>query len=232
MGFLDHSTNNIIVDAVLTDRGRELLAAQNGAALSGFKIEKFSLSDDEVDYSLIQKYGRTVGKEKIIKNTPIFEAQTKAMLAQKYRMVSMGSPTQVYMPTLSVSPSGALSFNSTVSSITLNVSTAISAGRVVPPEIVDDEFYVILPKKLLTIGQSPLDTDESTALEISTYAVRTAVNSLGQNTMVANINFVKQSSIDDTLFTVYGAGSTIKTMISIIGADSGARADISVSITK
>ena len=27
MGFLDHSTNNIIVDAVLTDKGRQNLAA-------------------------------------------------------------------------------------------------------------------------------------------------------------------------------------------------------------
>lgn len=232
MGFLDHSTNNIIVDAVLTDRGRELLSAQNGAALSGFKIEKFSLSDDEVDYTIIEKYGRTVGKEKIIKNTPVFEAQTKSLLAQKYRMVSLGTSTVTYLPTLSVSPSGVLSFNSTTPQITLRVSTAMTSGRVVPPEIVDDEFYVILPKKLLTMDQNPLDTDESTALEISTYVARTAVSNLGQNTMISNIVITKNSSIDDTLFTVYGTGSTIKTMISIIGADSGARADISVSITK
>ena len=66
MGFLDHSTNNIIVDAVLTDLGRQALA--NGT----FDITQFSLSDDEVDYSIISKFGRTVGKEKIIKNTPVF----------------------------------------------------------------------------------------------------------------------------------------------------------------
>ena len=72
MGFLDHSTNNIIVDAVLTDTGREFLAANRG----DFKIAYFSLSDDEVDYTIIERFGRSVGKEKIIKNTPIFEAQT------------------------------------------------------------------------------------------------------------------------------------------------------------
>ena len=38
MGFLDHSTNNIIIDAVLTDRGRELLAANDGS----FRIVKFA----------------------------------------------------------------------------------------------------------------------------------------------------------------------------------------------
>ena len=41
MGFLDHSTNNIIIDAVLTDHGRKLLAENQGA----FQIAFFSLSD-------------------------------------------------------------------------------------------------------------------------------------------------------------------------------------------
>ena len=45
MGFLDNSTNNIIVDAVLTDLGREKLAAQQ------FDIAKFAFGDDEVDYA-------------------------------------------------------------------------------------------------------------------------------------------------------------------------------------
>ena len=31
MGFLDHSTNNIVVDAVLTDTGRRLLARNDGS---------------------------------------------------------------------------------------------------------------------------------------------------------------------------------------------------------
>ena len=61
MGFLDNSTNNIIIDAVLTNKGRSALANNNGS----FKIAFFSLADDEVDYSIIQQYGRTVGKEKM-----------------------------------------------------------------------------------------------------------------------------------------------------------------------
>ena len=61
MGYLDHSTNNIIVDAVLTDIGREFLARNDGS----FSIVKFAMGDDEVDYTMIRKFGRTVGKEKI-----------------------------------------------------------------------------------------------------------------------------------------------------------------------
>ena len=42
MGFLDHSTNNIILDAVLTDYGRQALAANDGS----FSIFKFAFSDE------------------------------------------------------------------------------------------------------------------------------------------------------------------------------------------
>ena len=61
MGFLDNSTNNIILDAVLTDLGRQALAKNDGS----FSIFKFAFSDEEVDYGHIVNFGRTVGKEKI-----------------------------------------------------------------------------------------------------------------------------------------------------------------------
>ena len=51
MGFLNHATNNIIIDAVLTERGRELLSQNNGS----FRISSFSFGDDEVDYTLVTK---------------------------------------------------------------------------------------------------------------------------------------------------------------------------------
>ena len=51
MGFLDHSTNNIIVDAVLTDLGRKRLSQNDGS----FSIVKFALGDDEIDYSKLTK---------------------------------------------------------------------------------------------------------------------------------------------------------------------------------
>ena len=45
MGYLDNST--VTVDAILTNKGREILAS--GGKLN---ITKFALSDDEVDYDL------------------------------------------------------------------------------------------------------------------------------------------------------------------------------------
>ena len=47
MGFLDNS-GDIILDAVLTDTGRMRLAKGDGS----FRIAKFALGDDEIDYGL------------------------------------------------------------------------------------------------------------------------------------------------------------------------------------
>lgn len=80
MGFLNHSTNNIIIDAVLTEKGREFLSRNDNS----FNITQFRFGDDEIDYSILEKYGLIIGKEKIEKNTPIFEALTDENLALKY----------------------------------------------------------------------------------------------------------------------------------------------------
>ena len=49
MGFLDNS-GDIILDAVLTDHGRKLLAKGDGS----FQITKFALGDEEINYTLYQ----------------------------------------------------------------------------------------------------------------------------------------------------------------------------------
>ncbi len=46
MGYLNNSV--VTVDAILTDKGRELLAKNDGT----FRITQFALSDDEIDYTL------------------------------------------------------------------------------------------------------------------------------------------------------------------------------------
>ena len=46
MGYLNNSV--ITVDAILTKKGRELLARNDGS----FRITQFALSDDEIDYTL------------------------------------------------------------------------------------------------------------------------------------------------------------------------------------
>ena len=49
MGYLDNTV--ITVDAILTKRGRELLARNDGS----FKVTQFALADDEIDYTLFNE---------------------------------------------------------------------------------------------------------------------------------------------------------------------------------
>ena len=85
MGYLDNST--VTIDAVLTKKGRELLARGRDE----FKITKYALADDEVDYDLYNTdhplgtayYGAA------IENMPVMEALPDETQALKYKLMTM-----------------------------------------------------------------------------------------------------------------------------------------------
>jgi hypothetical protein len=233
MGFLDHSTNNIIVDAVLTDIGREFLARNDGS----FSIVKFALGDDEVDYTMIKKFGRTVGKEKIEKNTPVFEAQTNANLALKYRSISISNPNLVRIPTVSLSSIGltdnyismSLSTNSTR---VVTLTQTITGQSLIDPELRDQAFIVKMANQFLTLtGYTPDSVDKD---GVATYLIlRSAqTDSTGGSSISLNLAV---KSITDTQFTVYGnsTGKTIiSTVVNVTGMQSGAVKEFEVQINK
>ena len=132
MGFLDHSTNNIIVDAVLTDVGREKLASATSA--TNF-IAQYAFADDEIDYTMIKKYGTVVGKEKIEKNTPVFEASTNAELGVKYYLSTSSNPI-VAQPTLS-----AVLSKSSLSRTVLE--TALTIALTDDNQVIDSIEYIV-----------------------------------------------------------------------------------------
>ena len=140
MGFLDNSTNNIIVDAVLTDYGRELLSRNDGS----FSIVKFAFGDDEVDYSTIQKFGRTVGKEKIEKNTPVFEAQTVASLALRYPIVSYSDPNLIALPTLAL--------DSTLATIEQNKPLRVQLMQNIDSDKITDRQRLLLQETMMQVA--------------------------------------------------------------------------------
>jgi hypothetical protein len=89
MGYLDNSS--VTVDAILTIKGRELLA-KGGTA---FNITQFAVGDDEVDYSLwnpdhplgTNYYGV------IIENMPITEAIPDETQALRYKLITLPKDT-------------------------------------------------------------------------------------------------------------------------------------------
>ena len=99
MGFLNNTT--VTVDAILTKKGRELLAQGTNA----FNITKFALADDEVDYRLYDTshpngtdyYGA------VIEATPLLEAFPDENHVMRYKLVTLPKNTQK-MPVISIQP--------------------------------------------------------------------------------------------------------------------------------
>ena len=89
MAYLDNST--VTVDAILTKKGRELLA--KGA---GFQITQFALADDEVDYGLYTT-SHPLGSNfygSIIENMPLIEASPDETQVMKYKLVTLPRGTK------------------------------------------------------------------------------------------------------------------------------------------
>ena len=95
MGFLDNS-GDIILDAVLTDVGRKRMADGN------FRIVKFALGDDEIDYSLYNPdhpSGSAYYDLEILQS-PVMEAATKLPSSIKYGLLSIRRTDLTYLPIL------------------------------------------------------------------------------------------------------------------------------------
>jgi hypothetical protein len=85
MGYLNNSV--VTVDAILTTKGRQLLAQADGT----FRITQFALADDEVDYTLYnpnQPSGSAYYGE-AIQNMPLLEAFPNETQVMKYKLVTL-----------------------------------------------------------------------------------------------------------------------------------------------
>jgi len=97
MGFLDNS-GDIILDVVLTDHGRKELSKGDGS----FKITKFALGDEEIDYSLYNSTHASGSSyyDLEILQTPILEAFTDNAASMKTKLVTYESLELLFLPIL------------------------------------------------------------------------------------------------------------------------------------
>lgn len=236
MGFLDHASNNIVLDAVLTDVGRQFLARNDGS----FSLHKFALGDDEVNYQVISKYGRTVGKEKLEKNTPVFEALTNQSHSQKYKLVSVSNPNLLRLPDLSLSGDSNVDASNNIVTIgrnaqktaTLTLEQTIRNETTIDVELRDQTFIVEVPNLFVQLlRQTPENIDgQQRASYILTRSP--TENSFGGSSVQFTLSV---KSLTDSLFTVYGTTANkakIKAYIKVTGVQSGAVKDIALIIDK
>ena len=96
MAFLDSTT--AVIDAILTRKGRELLAKNDGS----FQITKFAFGDDEVNYQLYDATKAT-DQDSDILNLPVLEPVSNENVALLYRLVTLPEGT-LRISTLKVTP--------------------------------------------------------------------------------------------------------------------------------
>ena len=235
MGFLDHSTNNIIVDAVLTDLGRKRLSTNDGS----FNIVKFALGDDEVDYSIISTFGLTVGREKIEKNTPIFEAQTSSSLALKHKLLSISSQVEVTLPRLTRTGANTglivLPNNGTQVPVTVSQSPATGVATI-QPDLTETVLMVRASTRFLTIMQgnetlNPVYATERDRMGI--YRVSTRVAD-GENNRSCVITLKARPELNgnSTIYNTFGdSNGDIFTNVVVTGLMTGSRLNISCRLS-
>ena len=233
MGFLDHSTNNIILDAVLTDLGREALSRNDGS----FEIFKFAFSDEEVDYGHIVHFGRTVGKEKIEKNTPILEAVTEGNLAQKFRCRSINNDALTRLPTISIVENLTNNILSLSRSSGTNLPTstfmqfkqALSSGTL-DPDLTDFSYRITVDYLFIGITNRVPDSVDKNNLAVYTIPADPSIDS--QNLSTVGMTFYAKSVSSDLFASYRQKGADIvEKIVSISGINSGASKNFRVQIS-
>ena len=218
MGYLNNQV--ITVDAILTNKGRELLAKNDGS----FRITQFALADDEIDYTLYNPthpsgssfYGEA------IQNMPLLEAFPIETQIMKYKLATLPRGT-AKLPVLDLG----------YSAVTLNQGAALS----------------ITPQTLNYLGNTQTYETSGYSCTISDVRLMSTFNGVGINTTAAtstaatstttlgtNVSTtVIGSQINlraTTINTLFGNNTQLSATLTFVGLDSGARLTIPVTINK
>ena len=211
MGYLDNSS--IIVDAILTKKGRELLSRQDGS----FRITQFALADDEIDYTLYNEnhpdgsafYGQA------IENLPLIEAIPNENNTMISKLTTLPRGT-TKIPVLSLQSNNITvgrSANFTITPNTLNFDTTIESGYI----------FTIADRRLIQAGQ----TTEANVSAANPSSIPFTGTALSQT-------FTGQSFTGTALAgtTLFGSNAALATSITIVGLDTGARSTVTLTVNK
>ena len=215
MGYLNNAV--VTVDAILTTKGRQLLAQNNGS----FRITQFALADDEVNYTLYNPdhpsgsayYGEA------IQNMPLLEAFPQETQTMKYKLVTLPRGT-AKLPILDLG----------YSAIVIKQGASLA----------------ITPQTLNYFGGNTYETSGYTAT-ISDVRLFSTFEGVGVNTPAAqtlNTTTTLGTNVSKTVVgttinirattvnTLFGSNTQLQATLTVEGRDSGARVTIPVTITK
>ena len=218
MGYLNNSV--ITVDAILTTKGRELLAANDGS----FRITQFALSDDEIDYTLYQPthpsgssfYGQAID------GMPLLEAFPEESQIMKYKLATLPRGT-AKLPILNLG----------YDAITLQQGATIAITPQTLNYLGNDQVFETAGYSATIADIRLLNTFEGTGINTTAAASAnaSATTTIGTNvsSTIVGTQFTLRATTVNTLF---GSNSTLLSTLTVNGLDSGARITIPITITK
>jgi len=218
MGYLNNAI--ITVDAILTTKGREALASNDGS----FQITQFALADDEIDYTLYNPShpsGSAYYGEAIV-NQPLLEAFPLESQIMKYKLATLPRGT-AKMPILNLG----------YAAITLQQGAQLA----ITPQTLN---YLGNDQTFETSGYTATIADVRTLASFEGLGIQSAATTNANATATQTIGTNVSSTVTGTqinlrattINTLFGTNSTLVTTLTVIGLDSGARITVPVTITK
>ena len=156
MGFLDNSS--ITVDAILTKRGREILAA--GGDLN---ITKFALSDEEVDYTLydVTHPNGTDSYGAVIENMSLLEATPNRTMFRSFLVNDSQAGSQLNVD------------STNYSNVDKDTDISISPATVGSPS--ENYIFTIENTNIIRFsGEGPVKTKTAGSVTLRTQSINTA----------------------------------------------------------
>lgn len=212
------SNTSVVIDAILTKKGRELLSRNDGS----FQITQFSVADDEVDYSLYNPFhpSGSAFYGEAIENMPVIQAFPDDTEIMKYKLITLPRGT-AKLPVLDLGYQAITLKQGASLSVTPQTLNYLGATSTF-----EQSGYVATigdVRTTSTFNGVGINTAEATALNATT----TIGTNVSKTVIGTTVNITAT-----TVNTLFGTNTTLYTILTVVGRDSGARLSIPVKITK
>jgi len=216
MGYLNNTV--ITVDAILTKKGRELLARNDGT----FRITQFALSDDEIDYTMFNPthpsgssyYGEAID------GMPLLEAFPDESQIMKYKLATLPRGT-AKLPVLN------LGYNA----ITLKQGAALAITPQTLNYLDNEQVYETSGYSATIADVRLMSTFTGMGINSEAATQQNATTTLGTNvskTVIGTQINLKATTVN----TLFGSNAQIRTTLTVVGLDSGARVTVPITVNK
>ena len=219
MGYLNNQV--VTIDAILTKKGRELLAKGDGT----FKITQFALADDEIDYTLynITHPSGSAYYGEAIENMPLLEAFPDETQIMKYKLATLPRGT-AKMPIISLGLESVVLKQTAATQITPQTLNYLDNNRTSEPS---GYVFTISDVRLMnSFSATGIDTAAAQALNTSTSTVTNGTNV--SKTVIGTTLSLRATGVN----TLFGSQTALYATLNVIGRDSGARLQVPVIVNK